>query len=79
MGYNLKNDGNGKSMSKIKKHWPSLRPLASKDELLGRFKFSKLKKICMEKVVGEQNLAPLNFHMTPSATLGPIVILKRLL
>ena len=32
MGYNLKNSRNGKSMSKITK-WPSLRPLALKNEI----------------------------------------------
>jgi len=33
MGYNLKNARNGRSMSKISK-WPSLRPLALKNEIL---------------------------------------------
>ena len=33
MGYNLKNDRNEKSMSKIGK-WPGLRSLALKDEIL---------------------------------------------
>ena len=33
MGYNLKNDRNGKSISKISK-WPSLKPLALKSKFI---------------------------------------------
>ena len=55
MGYNLKNARNGKSMLKIPK-WPSLRPPSIKNEILRRSEFLKNKKICMEKVVGEQGL-----------------------
>ena len=55
MGYNLKNARNGKSISKIPK-WQSLRSLALKNEILW-FEFQKNKKICVEKVAGEQGLA----------------------
>ena len=56
MGYNLTNARNGKSMSKISK-WPSLRSPSIKNEILRQSEFLKNKKICMEKVVGEQGLA----------------------
>ena len=56
MGYNLKNARNGKTILKIPK-WPSLRPPSIKNEILRRSEFLKNKKICMEKVAGEQGLA----------------------
>ena len=56
MGYNLKNARNGKSISKIP-NWPSLRPLALKNEIYDGLNFKKTKKICMENVAGEQGLA----------------------
>ena len=53
MGYNLKNDRNGKSMSKIEE-WPGLRSLVLKHEILGRFKvgpkiLKKNSKFCFSR------------------------------
>ena len=46
-----------KSLLKTSK-WPSLKPRALKNKILCWFEFlKKIKKICMEKVAGEQGLA----------------------
>ena len=59
MGYNLKNAGNGKSISRIPK-WQSLTSVALKNEILWWFEFQK-NKICMEIVAGEQGHKNLHF------------------
>ena len=56
MGRNFKNARNGKSMLKISK-WPSLKPLALKNEILQAFEFLKTNKICMENVAREKDHA----------------------
>ena len=55
MGYNLKNDRNGKSMSTIKK-WPKFEAPGIKGwDFMTVWIFKKSKKISMEKVVGKQD------------------------
>ena len=56
MGYNLKNARNGKSISKIPK-WAKFEvPSIKKMRFYDGLNFKKIKKICMEKVAGEQGL-----------------------